>query len=133
MRLALVFAFLTAFVSMPARAQVAGGDAAHGYVIATEFCAQCHIVTDPQVPPLVLAVPSFFDIAQRSTTTALSLKAFLLTPHDRMPNYVVSPSDMDDVIAYILGLRERERRPLAPPPAKPSEAPVPTTPTKAVF
>ncbi|MBY0509204.1 MAG: cytochrome c [Rhodospirillaceae bacterium] len=103
-------------------------------MIATEFCAQCHIVTDPQTPPPTLGVPSFFDIANDSTTTALSLKAFFGTPHERMPDYIMHPSDIDDIIAYILNLRGRERSlPPTPPPIKPTPKPPQTTPTGAAF
>jgi mono/diheme cytochrome c family protein len=125
---------LCSIIAVSAQAQVSTGDSAHGYVIATEFCAQCHIVTDPQAPPLTLGVPSFFDIANASGTTALSLKAFFGTPHQRMPDYIMHPSDIDDIIAYILGLRGYERRlPPAPPALKPVPKAAEATPTGAAF
>lgn len=101
------------------------GDAAQGYMFALDSCAQCHIVTDPQAPPLVLAVPSFFDIANDRTTTALSLRAFLQTPHNRMPDVMLKRTEIDNVISYILSLRGRVRsQPSTPetPPAKPPKA-----------
>jgi hypothetical protein len=42
-----------------------------------------------------------------SSTTPLSLRAFLLTPHARMPDLHLSRDEMDDLAAYILGLRRK--------------------------
>ena len=108
-----------------AQPQMLPGDPAQGYMFALDSCAQCHIVTDPQAPPLVLAVPSFFDIANDRATTALSLRAFLQTPHDRMPDVMLKRTEIDNVISYILSLRGRVRsQPPAPekPPGKPQKA-----------
>jgi hypothetical protein len=38
-------------------------------------------------------------------TTSMSLHVFLLTPHANMPNYHLTPQEIDDVVAYILSLR----------------------------
>jgi hypothetical protein len=37
--------------------------------------------------------------------TATALYAFLTTPHELMPNLVLTPDEAADVIAYILSLR----------------------------
>jgi hypothetical protein len=42
-----------------------------------------------------------------SSTTGMSLRAFLLTPHARMPDIQLSREQTDDVVAYILSLRDR--------------------------
>jgi len=48
------------------------------------------------------------DIANRPSTAALSLKEFLRSPHKgRMPNFLLSRADTDDVIAYILSLKQK--------------------------
>jgi hypothetical protein len=39
--------------------------------------------------------------------TALALNVFLRTPHRSMPNLVISDGDRDNVIAYILSLRDK--------------------------
>lgn len=41
------------------------------------------------------------------STTALSLQAFLTTPHPTMPNIILSPKETADVVAYILSLRKQ--------------------------
>ena len=58
-----------------------------------------------QTPPSGDAVPSFRAIAAMPSTTALSLRVFLQTPHGRMPDFALSRNETDDVIAYILSLR----------------------------
>ena len=121
-----------------AQPQMLPGDPAQGYIFALDSCAQCHIVTDPQAPPLALAVPSFFDIANDRATTALSLRAFLQTPHDRMPNVMLKRTEIDNVISYILSLRGRVRsQPPAPetPPGKSQKAkpPVGVRPIRVHF
>ena len=39
------------------------------------------------------------------STTRLSLRVFLQTPHDRMPNLQLNRDEIDNVSAYILSLR----------------------------
>jgi hypothetical protein len=37
--------------------------------------------------------------------TETSLRVFLRTPHTRMPDFILSRAETDDVISYILSLR----------------------------
>lgn len=39
--------------------------------------------------------------------TEVSLRVFLRTPHGEMPRYQFSPSEMNDLIAYLQSLRSR--------------------------
>jgi len=39
--------------------------------------------------------------------TAMALRVFLTTSHPKMPNLILAPEQITDVIAYILSLRER--------------------------
>jgi mono/diheme cytochrome c family protein len=77
-----------------------------GRQVAMEICSHCHQVTYEQIAPLQ-NVPSFIEIANTSSTTALSLKVFLQSNHKRMPNFIMSNSDTNDVIDYILGLKQQ--------------------------
>jgi hypothetical protein len=38
----------------------------------------------------------------------MSLQVWLQTSHPTMPNIIIEPKDMSDVIAYILSLKDRE-------------------------
>jgi hypothetical protein len=51
------------------------------------------------------APPAFTDIANRPSTTALSLKVFFKTSHHRMPNLIITPEQADDLASYMLSLK----------------------------
>ncbi len=90
----------------PAAAQQIG-DAEAGRSLASTWCSNCH-VTDPGTSgPATDAVPTFSHVARMPFTTATSLRVFLQTPHARMPNLQLSRTETDDLIAYILSLRDR--------------------------
>jgi mono/diheme cytochrome c family protein len=87
-----------------AGAQGLPGDPVAGAEIARGTCAACHVVADDQ--PIDPGIgPSFFEIAEHPATTALSLRAFLQTPHATMPNVMLTPEETDDLIAYVLSLK----------------------------
>ncbi len=101
-------ALLTAMVmasAAPALAQTLPGDVAAGQDLAQSACSSCHVVSRlPLWPPLSRA-PSFAEIAREPRTTELWLRAFLQTPHARMPNLILSRRETDDVISYILSFK----------------------------
>lgn len=96
-------------------AQGVPGDAAAGYQFAMSHCAACHIVTVNQTPPRAIAVPSFFEVSRTKGVTELSLRVFLQSNHNRMPNFILDRTDVENVISYILSLRDL---PVPKPPAK---------------
>ena len=75
-----------------------------GLQVAIELCSSCHRVSEGQARPRQNAA-SFFAIANLPSTTALSLKVFLRSNHKGMPNLIVSESDTNDLIDYILSLK----------------------------
>lgn len=85
-----------------ARAQ----DIASGKHIAQVWCSSCHLVGSENPKVVSDAVPTFFSIAQMSSTTRASLAVFLSTPHGRMPDFVLSRKNIRDVSAYILSLHK---------------------------
>lgn len=84
------------------------GERAAGRRLATELCGDCHQIR-PQFPSLFRYPPSFEDVARLPSTTRLSLKVFLRSSssHKQMPNFIISRSDEDDIITYILSLKRR--------------------------
>ena len=97
-------------ISAEAQSLPQGGDAQAGRRLALRVCSACHIVAAHQEMPLVAHnAPSFFDIANRPGTTRQALAAFLAHPHPlgRMPFPQLTPGQIADVSAYILGLRGR--------------------------
>ena len=78
-----------------------------GRQVAMEICSHCHQVAEGQRARLSNS-PSFTDIANMPSTTALSLKAFLRSRHKRrMPDFIMSSSDTSNVVDYILSLKQR--------------------------
>jgi len=104
----LVLSALFATVSHKTFAQETG-DPTKGLIHAQQVCAQCHAIRqgDKRSPhPLA---PSFEVIANTSGVTGMSLAASLHSTHQNMPDFVLSRTDRNNVIAYILSLK-RERQ-----------------------
>jgi cytochrome c len=99
-RLAFFILFLT--VPFSATAQSVGGNPVIGRQTATTLCVPCHQIGATGRD----GAPSFVDVANMPSTTALSLKVFLRSNHNRMPNLIIPDSDTDDLIAYILDLKQ---------------------------
>ena len=81
------------------------GDVAAGAHLAATWCSSCHVVTPSARAGASTGVPTFAAIAHMSSTTPISLRAFLQTPHARMPDLQLSRDETDNLIAYILSLR----------------------------
>ncbi len=81
------------------------GNSTHGQVLSETWCRSCHLVSAANRPNANDGVPSFQAIARQPSTTSTGLRVFLQTPHPRMPNDVLSSSQTEDIIAYILSLK----------------------------
>lgn len=98
---------LSLTMSLAALSNVAAeesGDPPVGALYARKYCAKCHAIGDENASPKHTA-PRFKDVANTAGTTANSLRAWLKTTHPTMPNILLEPSDMSNVVAYILSLR----------------------------
>ena len=78
--------------------------AAAGHRLADAWCKECHSI-EVATAGAANAAPDFAEIANRPSTTALSLKVFLRTSHPSMPNIVIAPAETDDLVNYILSLK----------------------------
>ena len=94
---------IVASLVLPVAAVAHAGDPASGRKTATALCGTCHQVIGGEGRD---SPASFVDIANMTSTTALSLKVFLRSSHKEMPNLIIDSSDTDDLIAYILSLKE---------------------------
>lgn len=100
-----------ALVSLALAAPGAGhaqsiGDAAAGEKLALEVCAQCHFVAENQ--PLIprADAPPFDVIMADPSVTEMGLRAFFQTPHRNMPDLQLSQKETDDVIRFLLSLKQ---------------------------
>lgn len=82
------------------------GDPVNGHKIAAAWCSNCHALAG-STQATATGAPSFAAIAANHAITPLSLRAFLQTPHDRMPDLHLSNTEMDDLISYILEPRNK--------------------------
>ena len=87
-------------------AQPFSGDPIPGRWIAKRLCSSCH-----QTLPMAFSgkpnPPSFQSIADLPSTTRISLNVFLHSSHRNMPNIIVEGEESDDLIAYILSLKQK--------------------------
>jgi mono/diheme cytochrome c family protein len=90
-------------------------DVVRGRAIAASVCSACHVVAADQTyaPILRNPGPSFQSIANKPTTTADALRRFISTTHQtagepfRMPNPELTAEMQEQVVVYILSLRNR--------------------------
>ena len=78
--------------------------ASAGYRLAEAWCKNCHAIEAATAGARGRG-PDFTAIANRTSTTALSLKVFMKTSHHRMPNLIITPDQADDLTNYILSLK----------------------------
>ena len=88
-----------------ALAQMEPGDPISGQRLAASWCANCHRIAPGGPGPATDIAPSFAAIAALPSTTSMSLRAYLRTPHANMPDYRLSREELDDVVAYLLTAR----------------------------
>jgi cytochrome c2 len=84
------------------------GEASAGFDYANRICAGCHAVArGGRVSPNEKA-PPFDAMANTRGMNEMALRVWFQAPHPTMPNLAMSPRQKDDVIAYILSLKERQ-------------------------
>ncbi len=76
--------------------------------MARETCAQCHPVDNVAGNWPNPNAPSFEAIAKTPGLTSTALAAALQTSHRTMPNVVIKGDDANNIIAYILSLKESD-------------------------
>jgi cytochrome c len=85
----------------------ARADAARGQSLAERWCSQCHGVRPSQASANSEA-PAFSAIAAEPSATEFSLRTFLRVPHKTMPNFILKPEDIDDLVSYIVSLKPQK-------------------------
>jgi mono/diheme cytochrome c family protein len=88
----------------PERGTLRFAAADRGQTLARQMCADCHAVERGRTASPNAEATPFQVIANTAGMSPLALRAFLYTPHRRMPNIVLSRDDADDIIDYILSL-----------------------------
>jgi mono/diheme cytochrome c family protein len=85
-------------------------DPVQGKDLAEKLCTNCHLVGSAQQQhPANADVPSFHEIANREGQTAGAITARIMLPKHPMPTIPLTKTELADLAAYILGLRDGAR------------------------
>jgi mono/diheme cytochrome c family protein len=90
----------------PARAGAPVSDVSAGRRLAHALCTNCHVVDAGKSAPALTPAPSFPWIAKRHGATETSVTVWLSTSHPRMPNILLSDTEIRQLSAYIISLRK---------------------------
>jgi mono/diheme cytochrome c family protein len=85
------------------------GDAQKGQAYARMVCAECHLVEKVQARSPNANAPAFAAVAATPGMTELALRIWFQTPHPTMPNLRLDNDQKDNLIAYILSLKNPAR------------------------
>lgn len=82
-------------------------DVEQGHQLATRWCANCHVVERTSAAASANGLPTFPAIAASPRTTPELLRATMSAQHGRMPDLQLTKRQQDDLIAYIVSLRQK--------------------------
>jgi cytochrome c len=66
----------------------------------------CHVVGSKEKSTRNLVSQRLSGIANTPGMTTTAMRVFLTSSHPKMPNLILQPEQMADVIAYVVSLRE---------------------------
>lgn len=84
--------------------QARAWDIAAGRRVSETWCSACHLVGPDADLGVSTGAPAFAAVARQKSTTIVSIRIFLLTPHRR--GLRLSLDDIDNLAAYIVSLRD---------------------------
>jgi mono/diheme cytochrome c family protein len=82
------------------------GQPALGRTLAQQICSECHAIDKAQARSPNADAPRFEVIANIPGMTATALAAALRTSHQTMPNVILQPDELGNIVAHILSLRQ---------------------------
>lgn len=102
-------------VGLASSAEAQTGDPEAGAAYAKQVCVKCHAIDRTGLSPEPTArglspeptAPPFKDVANTPGMTATALAVWLTTSHPTMPNIILDPQELDNVIAFILSLKNK--------------------------
>jgi len=81
-------------------------DPTHGQELASKLCS--NLVGSGQQEQANADVPSFHEIANKQGQTAGAIMAHIVLPKHPMPTIPLTKSELADLSAYILSLRDKD-------------------------
>ncbi len=97
---------LTLLIALAVSPAVLAADLADGSRLVQDKCAACHAV-EPRTPSPHQDAPPFADVANRYKPEDLA-EAFaegIVVGHPDMPEFTLTPNEIDALIAYLESLR----------------------------
>jgi cytochrome c2 len=85
------------------------GDPQKGLAYARMVCVECHSVERVQARSPNGNAPAFAAVATAPGMTEMALRVWFQTPHRTMPNLRLDNGEKDNLIAYILSLKNAAR------------------------
>ena len=82
------------------------GSVRRGLKLARQMCSECHLVVKEAGRSTNPDAPTFATIAETNGLTGAALRSMLQTSHRTMPNIIIKGGDMNDIVAYILSLKD---------------------------
>ncbi|MBL8845905.1 MAG: cytochrome C [Hyphomicrobium zavarzinii] len=82
------------------------GSASEGQAYAKAHCAECHTVDKSGDVSPDFAAPSFVSVANTPGMTERAIAVWLQTSHPTMPDLIIPENVRDNLIAYIMTLKE---------------------------
>ena len=104
----LLFVFPLLVWSLSALAEDLPGDRKAGLEYSRANCSACHVVEPGQSRMGAKAAASFEAIANTPGMTAMALSVWFRTSHRDMPNLQLSDGEIQNLIAYIVSLRNKK-------------------------
>ena len=99
----LVTVLALSVAASPVHAQ---GNPQEGLALAQQVCSECHAIQKGQVRSPNSRAPTFVELATAPGMTTTALLVALTTPHAGMPMFILTAEQRENVIAYILSLKE---------------------------
>jgi mono/diheme cytochrome c family protein len=82
------------------------GDAKAGLAYADGVCAECHAIKKGERVSPHERAPAFEVVANSRGMTEMALRVWFQSPHPSMPNLRLTEKLSDDLIAYIMSLKQ---------------------------
>ena len=95
-----------AALALPGLAADLPGDSVAGEALAREVCAVCHAI-DATMPDPGEGAPPFDMVVADPAVTEMSLRVFFQLPHLDMPDLMLDGEETDDIVSYLLQLRQQ--------------------------
>jgi mono/diheme cytochrome c family protein len=100
---------LPVFLALSAAPALAAGDPDAAKGLLAEHCADCHALPGREPPATGLPAAAFEAIANDPAAYPEDrLRSFLQQPHWPMTAFILSPADIDNILAYLATLRQRQ-------------------------